>query len=118
MARSPTVPKNFDDQLAALVSRIKSEGWDKKHGLDVKELDKDLQLQRGEKQKDAELEQAYKKFHLGFVADQAARYQRFMTAVSILRAAYRGQPAVVKSLAAFKRPVGPRTTKKKPNPEG
>lgn len=113
MSKTPSVPKNFDDQLAALVGRIKSEGWDKKHGLDVKELDKDLQSQRGERQKDSELEQAYKKFHTTFLADQAARYHRFMTAVSVLRAAYRGDPAVVKSLAAFKRPAS-RSTPKKP----
>lgn len=112
--RPISVPRNFDDQAASFASRIKSEGWDKKHGIDLKTLDADVKAQREGKQKDEELAQAAKKFHNAFLVEQADRYQRFMTALEIVRAANRTRPEVLKTLSSFKRPTGTPRPKKPP----
>ena len=109
MAKSSiAVPSSFDDQLEALITRIKSEGWDKKFSLDVKTLDVDLKGQRSEKQKDVKLLQDYEAFHRLFTVAQGERYGRYMQALEILRAAHRTQPDVLKSLEPFKRQSTPR----------
>lgn len=112
MNNRPTpVPNNFDDQFEALLTRIKSEGWDKKFGIDVKTLDVDFKTQRTEKQKDHELQQNYQAFHSAFTASQSERYQRYMKALEMLRAAHRDQPDILKSLVGFKRKSTPRASK-------
>ena len=108
MNRPSSVPRNFDENLSALIARIRAEGWDKKHSLDVKTLDADLKTQREDRQRDQELEQSYLQHHRQFLGEQADRYQRFMKTLQVLRAVYRDQPAVLQSLALFKRSSGPR----------
>jgi hypothetical protein len=110
--RASSVPKDFDDQLAAFVTRVKADGWDQKHSLDVKTLDNDLKLQRRDKDKHAELRQTFDKFHVAFISDQSDRYQRFMTSLEIVRAAYRNDADTLKSLSPFKRNQGSRTGRK------
>ena len=108
MHRPPSVPRNFDEHLSALIARIRAEGWDKKHSLDVKTLDADLKTQREDRQRDQELEQSYKQHHRRFLGDQADRYQRYMKTLQVLRAVYRDDASVLRSLDLFKRPSGPR----------
>lgn len=109
MALPPkSVPGNFDDQLESLVARIKSEGWDKRLGIDLKTLQNDLVAQRAEKAKDAELKQAYELHHRTFTQNQGDRYGRFMQGLEIARAAHRLQPEVLKSLDGYKRKTRPR----------
>jgi hypothetical protein len=116
MAKSSiAVPSSFDDQLEALITRIKSEGWDKKFSLDVKTLDVDLKGQRSEKQKDVKLLQDYEAFHRLFTVAQGERYGRYMQALEILRAAHRTQPDVLKSLEPFKRQSTPRKKPSQPS---
>ncbi len=115
MNRPHSVPRNFDDHLAALIARIKAEGWDKRHNLDVKTLESDLKLQREGKQKDQEQEQLFKQSHRRFLGEQSERYQRYMKALTVLRASYRDQSDVLRSLDSFKRSSGPRA-KKTPSP--
>jgi hypothetical protein len=110
--RATSVPKNFEDQLAAFVTRAKADGWDQRYGLDVKTLDNDLKLQRRDKDKHAELKLAFEKFHVALAGDQSDRYQRFMTSLEIVRAAYRNDPDTLKSLAPFKRNQGNRSGRK------
>lgn len=108
MNRPPSVPRNFDENLSGLIARVRSEGWDKKHSLDIKTLDADLKAQRDDRQRDQELEQSYKQHHRRFLGDQADRYQRYMKTLQVLRAVFRDEPAVLRSLDLFKRASGPR----------
>ena len=112
MPKSVTsVPSNFDAQLDSLTNRIRSEGWDKKFSLDLKQLNRALKTQRSDKQKDSKLRQDYQAFHRRFTSGQSARYAMYMQALTILRAAHRNQPDVLKSLEGFKRKS---TARKKP----
>jgi hypothetical protein len=108
MNRPPSVPRNFEEHLSGLIGRIRTEGWDKKHSLDTKTLETDLKAQREDRQRDQELEQSYKQHHRQFLGDQAERYQRYMKSLQVLRAVYRDEPAVLRSLDLFKRTSGPR----------
>lgn len=109
---TPSVPAKFDDQLEALIDRIKAEGWDKKFSIDLKVLTAALAAQRSQKSKDLALKQAYDVHHKTFLNEQVSRYQQYMDALSVVRAAHRSTPEILASLGAFKRPTGAK--KKKP----
>jgi hypothetical protein len=113
--RQPPVPAKFDDQLEALIERIKAEGWDKKFSIDVKALSVALVAQRAQKGKDVALKQAYDVHHKTFLGDQAGRYRQYMDALSVIRAAHRSTPEILASLGSFKRAGSSR--RKKPTGE-
>lgn len=110
--KNTPVPAKFDDQLEALIDRIKAEGWDKKYSIDLKALSAALTAQRSGKAKDAALKQAFEVHHKSFLVEQAARYKQYMDALALLRAAHRSTPEVLGSLAGFKRQTAAK--KKKP----
>ena len=110
--KNPPVPTNFDDQLDALLTRTKAEGWDKKYSIDVKSMEAALKIHRGAKQKDAELRQLYEQHHKSFAVAQSELYRQYMEALGILRAAHRSQPEVMRSLDVFKRKGGGSRRKK------
>src|SRR5262249_36267953 len=101
--RPSSVPRTFDDLLAAFNARTASEGWDSKHGINLPQLESDLKHQRTGHHKDQELRQAYELYHHTFRDEEAERYHRFMSALEIIRSAYRRNPEVLKSLSVFKR---------------
>jgi hypothetical protein len=96
------VPKQFDEQLEALVTYIGQKGWTIT-SLDVSELHADLAQQRGDRQKDLDLVRQAGEFRQAFLAGQTERYRRFMRALEVLRAAHRDDPEVQKALEQFKR---------------
>jgi hypothetical protein len=110
MAKQMPVPRTFDDQLAVLVQHLKASG-ETVTGVSTDDLEKDLIAQREGKQKDAELANAAKAFHVEFSEAQAARYGRYMKAVQVLRAVYRDQPEKLTQMAVLKRKMAPRTPK-------
>src|SRR2546423_1525187 len=112
-AKPSPVQNNFDDQLESFINRVKTEGWDKKYSIDVTTLAAELIAQRAQRAKDNELKQAYDLHHKTFLAEQSARFQHYMEALSLLRGAHRNQPEIMKSLEGFKRPGGG-SKKKKP----
>ena len=115
MAKSSiAVPSSFDDQLEALITRIKAEGWDKRYSIDVKAMEAGLKEHRVAKQKDAELRQAFEQHHKAFLDDQVALYKQFVEALGVLRAVHRSQPEVLRSLDGFKRKGGGSRRKKAP----
>lgn len=108
----PPVPSNFDDQLAALITRIKQEGWDQQFSIDVKSMETGLKAHRSAKSKDAELRQVYVQHHKGFGIDRLALYRQFVESLGVLRAAHVNQPEVLRSLEVFKRKGGGSRRKK------
>lgn len=110
MAKPSSVPRTFDDQLASLVQYLKASG-ETITGLSTADLEKDLTDQRAGKQKDVELANAAKAWHVEFSKAQAARYARYMKAVQVLRAVYRDQPEKLAQMAVLKRVRTARTPK-------
>lgn len=97
------VPKTFDDQLEGFVSFLKANKISGL-GIDVKQIEADLKAQRAQRQADLEAERTYKTLHRTFMEDQSGRYSRYITALSVLRAANRDNASALKGLAQFKRP--------------
>ena len=115
-ARVPVPPRNFDDQLEAFVSFVK-QGKITLMGVETKQLEADLKAQREQKQKDHEAERQYEQIHRKFLEDQAERYQRFGTALQVVRAANRGNEDVLRAMEQFKRPRTKSAAKSAKSPE-
>lgn len=113
-AKNPPVPAHFEDQLDALLVRIKAEGWDKRFSIDAKSMDAGLKEHRAAKQKDAELRQAFEQHHKALLDDQVVLYRQYVEALGVLRAAHRSQPEVLRSLDGFKRKSSGSRKKKAP----
>lgn len=96
------VPRDFDDQLEALITYIQQQGWTIT-GLDEGRLAEDLVQQRADRQRHFDLERQMASFRQAFLAAQSERYARYMQALEVLRAAHRNDPEVQKALAQFKR---------------
>lgn len=105
------VPKTFDDQLEGFVGFLKANKISGM-GIDVKTFEADLKQQRAQRQADLEAERTYKTLHRSFMEDQSSRYNRYVTALSVLRAAHRDNASLLKGLAQFKRPRSGKTAAK------
>ena len=101
--------KVFDDLMEALVFLILAKGWELT-GVDLDQLETDVEAQRAER---VELDKAQGELlalRERFCQAQDARYQRYATALAVIRSAFRNDKAVMAELDRFKR-VAKRTKK-------
>lgn len=106
------VPKTFDEQLEAFISFLKTNKISGL-GIDIKQMETDLKTQRDSRQRDLEAQRQYERIHREHLVGQSDRYARYMTALSVVRGAYRKDQSVLRSLEQFKRPRTSRTPKPK-----
>jgi len=99
----------FDDLLEALVFLILAKGWELT-GVDLDQLEVDVEAQRAERVELDKAQGEYRAQRERFATAQDARYQRYASALAVIRSAFRNDEAVLAELERFKR-VSKRTRK-------
>lgn len=94
--------KMFDDLQEALVALIQAKGWELT-GVDLDQLETDVEAQRAERVEHDRAQGEFLALHERFCRSQDARYQRYATALAVIRGAFRNDKAVLVELARFKR---------------
>jgi hypothetical protein len=94
--------RTFDDLLAALVVLILAKGWNLT-GVDLGQLETDVEAQRAERIELDKAQGEYLALRERFAQAQDARYQRYASALAVIRSAFRNDKAVLAELERFKR---------------